>query len=511
MSSWPMWPLWVVLALIVLALAGYASLWSAGRFAKRKRGPQATSLPRGEDAALDRLLAPLEQTHAGQTGIAMIESPYEALKIRLAMTQMAERSLDLLYYMWEDDLSGRFLAQAILEAADRGVRVRLLLDDVQFLNKDPVYRALDRHMHIEVRIFNPIRNRDRGLRRGLEMIFTLLPYNRRMHGKMWAADARLAVTGGRNIGDEYFDLLTDPGLNYEDLDTLLAGEVMQDAQALFDQFWNSGLALPIRTLWPGKRSRLQRFRSRLTQYLAKPKTRARLHRLQLHKPEEAADVLPLAKLRWSADVQFLGDPPEKAIGERLDDWMPDLLTPLLRDAQHSVRLMTPYFVPGAQGLEALISMARRGLEVEVITNGLAVSDNVLVHGAYRWYRQRLLAAGVRIFEVSAQEKPFRTLHSKAMLVDGTHGFVGSFNFDLRSAFMNTEMGVVFTDPALIADLTRIFDGCRAPHRAYALAQSGRRAVWSRGTAPGTTTEPQSNRIERSVSFVIGMLPIHRFL
>jgi len=332
-----------------------------------------------------------------------------------------------------------------------------------------------------------------------------------MHGKLWITDGRLAMTGGRNIGDAYFGLLDAGGHNYDDLDILMAGPVIRQAEALFDTFWNSGLALPIRTLWPGRSTRLRRFRVRLARYLKSPEIRQRLAPLTLPQAEEAAGALGLDRLRWGASLGFLGDPPQKALGTGPEGWMPQALLPLLRDTRHELRILTPYFVPGSDGLRQLVQLARGGARVEVVTNGLALADNPLVHGAYRWYRARLLTEGVRIHETASRDGPRRMLHSKAMLIDGTRGFVGSFNFDLRSAFLNTELGVVFDDPRLVADLHAIIEGACAADAAYAVSLDGKLPVWRRGTAPGTHLEPESTAFRRAVSFVIGHLPIHRFL
>lgn len=505
------WLFWSLAALAVLALLALASVWSTGRFAKLQRGAPSLALPPGDDTVLDTLLDPYAQANPGRSGAALVADPGDAFRTRLAMAQLAERSLDLLYYIWKDDMTGRLLARAVIEAADRGVRVRMLLDDVNVLNKDPVYRALDRHPRIEVRLFNPIRNRDRGFRRGLEILFNLMPLNRRMHGKLWIADGRLAMTGGRNIGDEYFAAANGAEVDYDDLDILMAGPVLRSAETLFDAFWNSGVALPLRTLLPGRKSRLGRFRARLGRYFNTPAIKERVARLDLHPPEDADRVLRLDHLHWVRHLEFLGDPPDKALGAGRDGWMPQALLPLLTEARHSLRVMTPYFVPGRDGMATLTARAEAGVAVEVTTNGLGLSDNVLVYGAYRWYRARLLAAGVRIFEVAARDEPRRMLHSKAMIADDARGFVGSFNFDLRSAFLNTEIGVVFDDPVLLGKLRAIMDAARAPDAAYSVAMDGKLPIWSRGDEDGTHHEPDSTRVKRVVSFLIGHLPIHRFL
>ncbi|MCB1405559.1 MAG: phosphatidylserine/phosphatidylglycerophosphate/cardiolipin synthase family protein [Rhodobacteraceae bacterium] len=509
------WLVWGLIVPSLLVTASLVSIWSAGRFAKRNRGAPSTAIAPGQGTPLDDLLAPHEDRHAGQSAVALIDDPAQALRQRLALAQLSGRSLDLLYYIWDDDLSGRLLARALLEAADRGVRVRMLLDDVNVLNRDPAYRALDRHPGIEVRLFNPIRNRDRGVRRGIEILLNALPYNRRMHGKLWLADGRVGLTGGRNIADEYFGLASGrdlaPHRDYDDLDTLLAGQVLRDAEALFDAFWNSGVALPIRTLWPGKRTRLGRFRKRLAAYLDHPRSVERLREAKLHRPEDAAGALVLEQLHWTPTVTFLGDPPHKALGTEPDGWMPASLLPLVREATRSLRIVTPYFVPGTQGLTALASLAATGVKVEIITNGLAMADNVLVYGAYRWARDRLLGKNVSIYEVAALSEPRRMLHSKAFLVDDRKAFIGSFNFDQRSAFLNTEMGVVFEDPVLVKALRAMIDKTRAPDNAFAVALDGRRPVWSRGETVSTHIEPESNALKRAVTYLIGHLPIHRFL
>ncbi|HPD91877.1 MAG: phosphatidylserine/phosphatidylglycerophosphate/cardiolipin synthase family protein [Rhodobacter sp.] len=507
------WPLWLALALALAGTLALAALFAAGRFAKLRRGAPSRALAPAGDTTLDALLDGPEAAHPGLSGARLVPAETEALALRLAMARLAERSLDLLYYIWDDDLSGRLLAQAVLDAADRGVRVRMLLDDVNVLNHDPVYRALDRHPRIELRLFNPIRRRDRGLLRGLEMVLTLLPYNRRMHGKLWITDGRLAMTGGRNVGDAYFGALAGQGrgVDYDDLDALLAGPVLRQAEAHFDRFWNSDVALPIRTLWPGKRTRLKRFRTRLARFLRSPETRARLEVLALPSMQAADTVLALDRLRWTGSLAFLGDPPEKALGTGRADWLPEALLPLLQSAERELRIMTPYFVPGVQGLRALIALQRRGVQVHVVTNGLALADNLLVYGAYRWYRARLLAEGVRIFEVSTYQGPDRMLHSKAFVVDGARAFVGSFNFDLRSAFLNTELGITFADPVLVADLEAIFNDLTRPACAWEVGLDGTRPQWSRGAAERTHLEPQSTTARRAISWLIGHLPIHRFL
>jgi len=534
------WLLWIGGLAWLLVLGSVLALWSYGRFARRAVGAEAHALPPGEEASLDRLLTPREAAHPGESGAMFVFSPHEAFALRRNLTALAQRSIDVQYYIWYDDMTGRLLAQALLDAADRGVRVRMLLDDVNVLGRDPLYLALDRHPGVQVRLFNPIRRRDRSIRRGIELFFNLVRYNRRMHGKTWIADGRLALIGGRNVGDVYFGAATGRRRNNDDMDILLAGPVVGDSAATFDAFWNAGLALPISSLWHKRRTSLSRLRVRFARdrhgtgvrnYLERVDTEVRARGWQAAPSQpracgtqidtERADACPLPSLdalRWSPATTLIADPPQKVLGNGQHAWLPEELMPRLAETTKSLRIMTPYLVPGAAGMAALSGLAARGVRVEIITNALAVNDHVIVHGAYRWYRKGLLAAGIRLHEFAARPgrgpwpaQPREMLHGKAMLLDGRLGFAGSFNFDLRSAFLNTEMGILFDDPALLAELNDRFDRAIMPDRAFTLALTGKRVAWHRGDEKPLTIEPDSTFSRRLVSFVVGHLPIHRWL
>lgn len=531
------WLLWIGGLAALLVLGSVLALWSYGRFARRAVGKPAHSLPPGNDAPLDRLLAPREAAHPGASGAIFIFSPQEAFALRRNLSVLAARSIDVQYYIWYDDRTGRLLAQELLDAADRGVRVRMLLDDVNVLGRDPLYLALDRHPLVEVRLFNPIRRRDRSFRRGIELFFNLVRYNRRMHGKCWIVDGRAALTGGRNVGDVYFGAATGRRRNNDDLDLFLAGRVVGEMAEVFDTFWNAGMALPISSLWHKRRTSLSRLRARLARDRRDTAVRDFLDRVDValrgrgwasgQAPADTASapsradtcpLPPLDALRWSATTALIADPPQKVLGNGQHDWLPEELIPRLAETTQSLRIMTPYLVPGAAGLAALSGLAARGVRVEIVTNALAVNDHVLVHGAYRWYRKGLLAAGVRLYEFAARPgpsawpaRPREMLHGKAMTIDGRLGFAGSFNFDLRSAFLNTEMGILFDDPALLAELNDRFDHAIMPDRAFSLALDGKRVAWHRGAEPPVILEPDSTFGRRLVSFVVGHLPIHRWL
>jgi cardiolipin synthase C len=505
--------LWLVAIAALFAGASLLALYSYGRFARKARGAHSYSLPTQPDQTpLDRLLAPREAEHPGMSGLACVFDNRDAFVQRLESARLAGRSLDLLYYIWRDDMTGRLLARELMAAADRGVRVRLLLDDVNAQGLDPKFRALNGHPGIEVRLFNPIRTRQNPLRRGLEIVLSWVRINRRMHAKLWIADSRLAITGGRNIGNDYFDALPVRGRVNRDADILLLGRLVDEAATLFDSYWNSSEALPIAAFWRDYESGLDRFRTRMEVSAKRPTTRAWLAGLPDPGPAGSPAWIP-AGLRWTATARLIADPPEKALGQGRDGWMPAALIQVMARAERSLRVMTPYFVPGYAGMAQLIALAQRGVRVSLLTNALSATNHVIVHGAYRRYRRPLLASGVRLYEFAPTERG-EMMHSKGFAVDDAAAFIGSFNFDLRSAFLNIEAGVLFDDPDLVAEFNAEFDRLSSPENAYALELEGRRLRWAIGARDGPARlsyEPEAPALRRGASWVIGHLPIHSYL
>ena len=505
---------WLVALVALVTLASWSAYRSWRRFARQARGPGSTALPCGEPkTALDQMFAPLEAANPGQSGLANLLDNSDAFAARALSAQAAGRSLDLMYYIWRTDLTGWLLLADLMAAADRGVRIRLLLDDVNVQGFDPAFLALNQHPNIAVRLFNPTRNRGNVIRRVLEMLLGMTRFNRRMHGKLWIADGRLAILGGRNIADSYFGALEGGARNARDADVMLTGARVAEVSAVFDSYWNLGLALPILTLWPRFRINTGRFRRRLARHAGSSAAR-RFHTQSVG----ARDPTQLAaRLHWTDQVQVLADPPEKAYGQRTKPWMADAIAALLDGAKREVRLITPYFVPGTPGLERFTALLAGGVRVRLLTNALAATDHVLVHGAYRIYRGPLLTAGASIHEFAPPRPPGGrrdVLHSKVFIIDGRQAVVGSLNLDLRSALTNTELGLQFEEPELVAELLAHFDRLAAPDQAYALALNDGRLHWS-VARPGLPTrldvEPEARWRMRALSWIIGHLPIHGYL
>ncbi len=294
--------------------------------------------------------------------------------------------------------------------------------------------ALDAHPNIEIRLYNPFRNRS-GIARTLELVQRAFSVNHRMHNKSWIADGRVAIVGGRNIGEEYFSARDD--VNFQDLDLVVAGPAVEQANRIFDDYWNSDAAIPISALAHYSHAQLRVMLRQSDRDALHDSSRPYLQRVATSRALRQPGPEPL---HWSAQVRILSDPPMKHRDDARADWLVTALAAQLQGTQHTALLISPYFVPGAEGLQGLSAMAARGAQVGVVTNSLAANDVAAVHGGYMGYRVPLLQAGVQVYELKAQGEPGdsslfgssgASLHTKAFVLDDRRGFVGSFNLDPR--------------------------------------------------------------------------------
>jgi len=467
--------------------------------------------------ALDSELAPLLARHPGKTGAIMIPDGLDAFAARAMSARQAGRSLDLQYYIWHDDLTGHLLMYEAWKAAERGVRVRMLLDDINTSGKDAALLALDAHPNIEIRIYNPFRNRE-GVARLLEMVQRMFSLTHRMHNKAWIADNRVAVVGGRNVGLEYFDAAEDT--NFRDLDLLLFGPAVQQASGIFDQFWNSDAVVPIARLNDERAGRLDAVLAQIKQEARGDAARVYLDKVDAS-PTVRAYVSQELSPFWSDSLRVLSDPPLKWKADVHREGLVAELGASIAQARDKALLISPYFVPGDQGVAMLNALvAERGAHVGIVTNSLAANDVVAVHGGYAKYRKPLLRGGVKLYEMRPQRTQGESslfgssgasLHTKAFVVDDRLGFIGSFNFDPRSVDLNTEMGVLFDDPALGAAL----------RDEYLRLAGGEKSYWvyldpaddlrwlDRSADPPEVfdREPESSGWQRAQAWLVRWLPI----
>ena len=515
----------LLIGIVVFIVASFVSLYSYGVFAARVKGAESYALPIEAGATkLDRIIAPMTQERPDQTALMMLKENLDAFMARAVTAREAQRSLDLQYYLWHEDLTGYLLDLEILKAADRGVRVRIILDDMTAHGRESALAAMDLHPNIEIRLFNPTRARQNRLMRGVEMLLRLINTNRRMHNKAWIVDNRIAIVGGRNIGNEYFDAA--PQTNFFDLDMMLAGPAVADASAIFDDFWNSDAVIPLDALFKIKPEALETFRQ-----IAEEKHDELIAQPYVQHMRETPTVTALyAKglpVYWSEWVRVISDPAGKGLNREEDKWLIHEMYPQWASATHEFKIMSAYFVPGVVGSHGLANMVAKGVDVAVLTNSLAATDVIASHSGYMPYREQLFNAGVRLYEL----KPFAehkqkifgssgaSLHTKAYIVDGHTGFIGSFNFDPRSTNLNTEMGVVFHDPRVIQELNEEFDELSGPRYSYQLKRSPvtNELIWE--DHPDETGEvyrewdhePETSWPKRAAVVVLSWLPIEWLL
>lgn len=481
-----------------------------------------TALADTNATQLGRSIAPYAAAHPGKSGIYALPESRDAFAARVLLARAAERSLDVQYYIWRNDLSGTLLFDALREAADRGVRVRLLLDDNNTAGLDEVLAALDSHANIEVRLFNPFANRRF---RALGYLTDFPRLNRRMHNKSFTVDNQATIIGGRNVGDEYFDA-TD-GTAFVDLDALAIGPVVNDVSRDFDRYWASDSTYPVDRLIPeADAAQLAKLASR-----ASAVARDGAGASYLQAVEDSPFVREMMEERlpfdWSV-TRMVSDDPAKGLGRAAPVAMlPAKLQAILGEPAARLELVSAYFVPGKEGTEWFRTQARRGVKVQVLTNSLEATDVAAVHAGYAKRRKRLLEAGVRLFELRRQSTRTGTahvntgfgssgssLHAKTFAVDASRVFIGSFNFDPRSANLNTESGFVIDSPALaqVAD-TAFADSI--PARAYEvrLTDSGKLYWLERRGAELVhhDTEPGAGFWQRMAVAIVSVLPVEWLL
>ncbi len=416
------------------------------------------ALPTIRTGESPRLNATLEQPRAAddQSGIYLLADPQDAFVARATLIAQADHTLDMAYYIWHDDVSGSALMQMLIDAARRGVQVRLLLDDNNTAGMDNLLAALNAEPNIQVRLFNPFQHR-RFRAAGYLTDFSRL--NRRMHNKSLIADRSATIVGGRNIGDEYFNVTTDVG--FADLDILASGRIVDEVSEDFERYWNSRSSYPFEQIVPDADQSAGRKQLRESEERDEAVRRS-------YSMELAASPLFKAiqqkKVPWEmVNARLISDDPAKALpGEKAEKQIGSKISDAVGTTEQSLYIVSPYFVPTRQGADALSGMSRAGKHITVLTNSLRATDVAAVHSGYTRYRKELLEAGVSLYELKPDFAPppsrdrgltgstSTSLHAKLFISDRKRLFVGSFNFDPRSANLNTEMGVIIDHPPLAA-------------------------------------------------------------
>ena len=444
----------------------------------------------------------------------LLERSDAALNARLALADTAVATLDVQYFLWQNDASGSLLALRLLDAAARGVKVRLLLDDFAVSKNGAMVSWLDAHPGIEVRVFNPWASRDSLVGFTFEFLARTKTLNRRMHNKTLIADGCFAVLGGRNIGDRYFGLY-EPFVE-DDLDVLVAGPVVADLAASFDQFWNSSATYPVALLDKSRQPvQVEGAADRLAANVA-----GAAQRLEAF-PVEAADWTDwldgLATSYTAGPAELYADAPDFANPDRMRLY--PRLKELVASAQREVLISSPYFIPDAEFRQLIATLVARGVRVAIVTNSLASNNHVVAHTGYKQWRREVLRAGAELYELRVDAAAIDQyivaptmsraigLHAKALVVDRKRAFIGSPNVDPRSLEINTEIGVATDSEDLARRLATLLERDMAPANAWRVTMDSEGSLrWSSG-AGTVTRQPATGFVQRAEEFLLNLLPL----
>ena len=461
------------------------------------------------------------QRPADSSGFYLLHDGLSAFVARVALIEAASQSLDLQYYIFANDTSGKIIISKLLEAADRGVRIRLLVDDLGTRVENPQVVALDRHPNIEIRLFNPVVKRN-GVSRALEQLWHFGRINHRMHNKLFIADSLTMITGGRNIADEYF---SSANIDFQDIDIIAVGAILPNAMRSFDEYWNSDGAIPVSLLFSKSESlpNLSDIRQSVAQFLLKQQHSE--YSNALHNSSLAQTLLTgNIPMTWGEATLYV-DPPQKALDHEhteVEQYLGYHLKDIIEQANHSLKISSAYFVPGQEGAALLTKKRQQGVEVSILTNALSTTDVAIVHSGYSRYRKTLLEQDVQLWELRStagqkqrihwfKGKSKASLHAKTMVIDNNAAFVGSVNLDGRSFIQNTEIGLYIESDQINRQLSDLFDAWISPENAWQLSlDQSHNLTWQAHDNNHTITlkkDPETSTWQRFKVWLLGLLPL----
>jgi putative cardiolipin synthase len=506
-----------LLCILACLLAGCSLPSLDGRTSSKALNEAQTS-----NTTLGQAILPLVRAHPGKSGIYALADAHEAFAARSLLARAAQKSLDVQYYIWHDDITGTLLLEELRAAADRGVRVRLLLDDNGTAGLDEELAALNNHPNMDIRLFNPFIVR---WPKSIGFVTDFMRANRRMHNKSFTADNQATIIGGRNVGDEYFG--AGESVLFADLDVLAIGKAARDVSTDFDRYWESKSSYPVDLILPGVDATVVPQLKARAESLIQSQAAAQYTQAIRTSPFISKMLNGDLSFEW-ADIRMVSDDPAKGLGKaKSNGLLTYQLADILGRPTRTVDLISPYFVPTAAGVEVFTKMARDGVKLRVLTNSLDATDVSAVHAGYAKRRKDLLAAGIKLYElrrISVPDKrndsagPFgssgSSLHAKTFAVDHKRVFVGSFNFDPRSTHLNTEMGFVIESPNLALQIENYFDKEIAKTSYEVRLSEAGDVYWIErrdGKQIRYDSEPESSLFKRGIVWFLSLLPIEWLL
>jgi putative cardiolipin synthase len=521
-----------VAALLLCALAGIQGCASLPPGAKyEKQASVAYAHP--EDTRIAKQFSAAAAAHSGSSAFRIISRGADGFAVRMQLIDRAEHSLDLQYFIYHEDQTGQLITEALLRAADRGVHLRLLVDDGATEPGDGRIRLLAAHPQIEVRIFNPFAYRGNStVMRGVEYAFNHRRLDFRMHNKLMLIDNASALIGGRNIGDQYFQI--DPQGQYADDDVFVYGPTVQKLSESFDSYWNSALAIPVQALSGGapKAAELAAYRTELSAARQKAQDAGASYLKDAESGAPLAGILDGALPVVWASALVVCDPPDKRHEHAASTRSAFAYEPVAKTVtavRSELLMITPYFVPTPGESQALKELRQRNVRVGILTNSLESTTEVSAHAGYQRHRTEMLQSGVELHEVRAAPEKSRGsgqsaalsrygnygLHAKLYTFDRSKLFIGSMNFDQRSAWLNTEVGLLIDSSELAQQAVARYDAMTQLDNAYEVllqpdAEGHPRLVWRTRIGERvveTTHEPTRNAWRGLRDDVLELMPI----
>ncbi len=486
-----------------------------------------------DDTSLAKIVLPLREQNPNLTGYHVLYDPLEALAARIELINKAEKSLDLQYYIWDNDKIGALALHAMIKAADRGVKIRLLVDDNNAKKMEGIYMALDQHANIDVKLYNPYRFRHF---RPVDMVLDLKRINRRMHNKSFIADNQIALIGGRNMSNQYYNV--SDNYQFSDVDVMLVGAASDEIIHSFDEYWNDDYAFPVRQLVNPRHYSL-RFDSLKQQLDDYNQEATVVNYLDLANRSHAFDDWLNNKIQFDwVKAEVVKDSPSKIKSKaKKEEHLNFQLLNRLDKPEQSVDIVSAYFVPEKKGAERLKNLRADGVKVRVLTNSFQANDVPLVHAFYSKYRQDLLENDVQLYEflsrpdaenlntntkelaekskVSLKGLSRSSLHAKLMAIDEKQVFIGSFNFDPRSAYLNTEIGVLLNSPRLAKAVHYTMDENLSKYAYKLVLNADQQINWKIKLSNGQTRiyprEPKIKWWQKAGVKFISWLPLEGFM
>jgi putative cardiolipin synthase len=500
-----------LLLILALSASGCATLPPAAP------QPPSFALPPAQSGALATVHSQVTDDLApDESGFLALTHNQSALAWRLTLADHATRSIDAQYYIWDDDEAANLLFERFLKAADRGVRVRLLVDDLLLAAKDASLSAISHHPNFEIRLYNPGAVRESTVGRLGEFMLNFKSMNRRMHNKLFVVDNRVAIIGGRNIGNPYFGLADK--FNFLDLDVLTVGPVVEEISSAFDAYWNAELAYPTSAMKvDDPEAVLARIREELAEYLAMHRETLASYRVE--PGQGSAELRQLPDRLATGEAHFLQDQPVDFDGQT--HRLADMLAYLAEPSHTELIMVSPYLIPVSGFLEDLAELSTEGVQTRLLTGSMGSNNHTVAHSHYKKYRRRILDTGAELYEfrhdpaasitlitdVPPVQAGFVAMHIKALVGDRQRCFIGSLNLDPRAIEINTENGLYIQSPVLCGDLADYFDTLMNPDNAWRVRLGEDDRLHWDSSDGSVTLQPARGFGQRIADFFYRLLPI----